>query len=172
MRAPPLCSCRAWPATPQEHGNAELAQLAYEFEESKRQERLKALIEERRRLEDGAGRSAKVRCLDCTSRCAEGGAVPPCLLTAGSCRAACVPAAVSLPVPLPQSGAKPATSSAVAGAEDLVEKEAVGGGSGSGVRFVFRRRCCTALARQQVTPWAPTLHHPAVLLTPCSGGWR
>ena len=39
----------------------ELAQLAFDFEENKRQERLKALIEERRRLEDGAGRSAKAR---------------------------------------------------------------------------------------------------------------
>lgn len=46
---------------PQEHGNVELAQLAFDFEESKRQERLKALIEERRRLEDVAGLSAKAR---------------------------------------------------------------------------------------------------------------
>ncbi len=110
----------------------ELAQLAFGFEESKRQERLKALIEERRRLEDGAGRSAKVCSAALHGTCCKLwkavellAANFKLLAVTGSVT---VRQATSTLVPLPQAGgAKPASSSAVAGAEDLVEKEAVGG---------------------------------------------
>lgn len=47
-------------APQQERGNEELAQLAYDHEEALRRDRLKALNEERRRLEEGPARGAKV----------------------------------------------------------------------------------------------------------------
>lgn len=127
LQLPPAVAPAALPA--QERGNGELAQLSFDHEEALRQQRLKALLEERRRLEDGAGRAGagKVRCGRLTSGAGWGrcrSSRPRCLSLsrlrcAHATHACCAPAA-----PLQVGGMRPAASSTVAGAEDLVEKEA------------------------------------------------
>lgn len=111
------------PTPMQERGSAELAQLAYDHEEALRHERLKALLEERRRLEEPAGHrgpaGAKVRAGQLGERwCAAHSwwlpAVPACC-------SSLLPQHRS-PAVQPAGGA--AASAAVAGAEGLVEKEA------------------------------------------------